>query len=431
MPAAPPSHCRGTFRAALSGHEIGQKVPLDSPAAAPLASSAVVELVPRVHRGDLRRRLVAAALLAAPFFLAGSALPALAWWRAPAAMADQISTTRQQIATLEATAVASAQRIHTLTVAYNQASFQASALTHEVSEARAEVQALQAQTAQVSTQLRQQVIYSYTGTYTGVPNLDASGKGPDLAVRAEYISVASGDLKDSIDRYRASRRQLAGAQAQLTGQQHQSAAALAEVSQARQEALAEASSDQARLDSLQGQLTRLVAADQVQQAQQQAQARAAAAAAQAKPTSQGLPVNGGLVAVVRATVAPAPAPAAPASTPPSTLPPVTVPPATVPATPPPAPATVSAPAPAPAGGGGAGGVWLQLRECESGDDYQANTGNGYYGAYQFSQQTWTNLGYPGRPDLEPPAMQDAAAQKLQAQSGWGQWPACSAALGLS
>ena len=80
--------------------------------------------------------------------------------------------------------------------------------------------------------------------------------------------------------------------------------------------------------------------------------------------------------------------------------------------------------------GGAGGVWLQLRECESGNNYRANTGNGFYGAYQFSQSTWNNLGYPGRPDLESPGMQDAAAQKDQSEHGWSQWPACSAAMGL-
>ena len=90
-----------------------------------------------------------------------------------------------------------------------------------------------------------------------------------------------------------------------------------------------------------------------------------------------------------------------------------------------------APPPAPAASGGnAGGVWLQLRICESSNNYAENTGNGFYGAYQFSATTWTGLGYPGRPDQEPPAMQDAAAQKLQAIAGWGQWPACSAALGL-
>jgi hypothetical protein len=82
------------------------------------------------------------------------------------------------------------------------------------------------------------------------------------------------------------------------------------------------------------------------------------------------------------------------------------------------------------GGGGVGGVWLQLRMCESSDNYSENTGNGFYGAYQFSQSTWTDLGFPGRPDLEPPGMQDQAAMKDQGISGWGQWPACAAALGL-
>jgi hypothetical protein len=78
----------------------------------------------------------------------------------------------------------------------------------------------------------------------------------------------------------------------------------------------------------------------------------------------------------------------------------------------------------------AGGLWLELRDCESGDNYQANTGNGYYGAYQFSWPTWVDLGYPGRPDQEPYWMQDQAAQRLEAMDGWNQWPSCSAALGV-
>jgi hypothetical protein len=81
--------------------------------------------------------------------------------------------------------------------------------------------------------------------------------------------------------------------------------------------------------------------------------------------------------------------------------------------------------------GVAGGVWAALRQCESGGNYQENTGNGFYGAYQFVWSTWSSMGYPGRPDQEPPAMQDQAAQRLQARSGWGQWPACSRKLGLS
>jgi hypothetical protein len=78
----------------------------------------------------------------------------------------------------------------------------------------------------------------------------------------------------------------------------------------------------------------------------------------------------------------------------------------------------------------AGGVWAQLRQCESGGNYQDNTGNGFYGAYQFDQGTWSSLGYPGRPDQAPPAMQDQAAKQLQAQRGWEPWPSCSAKLGL-
>ena len=72
----------------------------------------------------------------------------------------------------------------------------------------------------------------------------------------------------------------------------------------------------------------------------------------------------------------------------------------------------------------------RLRLCESGGNYGINTGNGYYGAYQFALGTWRGLGYSGRPDLASPATQDAAARELQARSGWGQWPACSRKLGL-
>ncbi|MGH9037468.1 MAG: transglycosylase family protein [Acidimicrobiia bacterium] len=89
-----------------------------------------------------------------------------------------------------------------------------------------------------------------------------------------------------------------------------------------------------------------------------------------------------------------------------------------------------APRPAPAPVPVTGDVWARLRACESGGRYDINTGNGYYGAYQSLRSTWKGLGYPGSPHEAPPAMQDEAAQKLQARSGWGQWPACTRRLGL-
>ena len=76
-------------------------------------------------------------------------------------------------------------------------------------------------------------------------------------------------------------------------------------------------------------------------------------------------------------------------------------------------------------------VWVRLRECESGGNYSENTGNGYYGAYQFSAWTWWSLGLPGMANLASSATQDAAARSLQVRSGWSSWPRCSQALGLS
>jgi hypothetical protein len=76
-----------------------------------------------------------------------------------------------------------------------------------------------------------------------------------------------------------------------------------------------------------------------------------------------------------------------------------------------------------------GDVWARLRQCESGGNYTISTGNGFYGAYQFHPRTWRGLGYPGLPHQAPPEMQDEAARKLQARSGWGQWPSCSRRIG--
>ena len=76
-----------------------------------------------------------------------------------------------------------------------------------------------------------------------------------------------------------------------------------------------------------------------------------------------------------------------------------------------------------------GDVWARLRSCESGGRYTTNTRNGFFGAYQFHPRTWRNLGFPGLPHQAPPEIQDEAARKLQARSGWAQWPVCSRRIG--
>ncbi|TAK89287.1 hypothetical protein EPO04_01985 [Patescibacteria group bacterium] len=75
-----------------------------------------------------------------------------------------------------------------------------------------------------------------------------------------------------------------------------------------------------------------------------------------------------------------------------------------------------------------GDAWYKLRLCESGNDYTKNTGNGYYGAYQYNIGTWNNYGGFARPDLAPAAVQDAKAQADYARRGFSPWPACSKRL---
>ncbi len=72
--------------------------------------------------------------------------------------------------------------------------------------------------------------------------------------------------------------------------------------------------------------------------------------------------------------------------------------------------------------------WEALRRCESGDNYSTNTGNGYYGAYQFSASTWQGLGYGGLPSDAEPWMQDEAAERLFAARGISPWPVCGRLL---
>jgi resuscitation-promoting factor RpfA len=74
--------------------------------------------------------------------------------------------------------------------------------------------------------------------------------------------------------------------------------------------------------------------------------------------------------------------------------------------------------------------WYRLRMCESGGNYGINTGNGYYGAYQFDAGTWHAYGGKGLPHQNSKAEQDRIAKRLYNARGWSPWPACSRKLGL-
>lgn len=85
---------------------------------------------------------------------------------------------------------------------------------------------------------------------------------------------------------------------------------------------------------------------------------------------------------------------------------------------------------APASADPGGNDWYRLRVCESGNRYGINTGNGQYGAYQFTLQTWRSLGGSGYPHQAAPAEQDRRALMLWQRSGWRPWGGCAHRLGL-
>jgi len=73
--------------------------------------------------------------------------------------------------------------------------------------------------------------------------------------------------------------------------------------------------------------------------------------------------------------------------------------------------------------------WSAIAACESGGNWATNTGNGFYGGLQFTEQTWLANGggrYASSANLATPAQQIAVAQNVLASQGIGAWPVCGA-----
>lgn len=75
-----------------------------------------------------------------------------------------------------------------------------------------------------------------------------------------------------------------------------------------------------------------------------------------------------------------------------------------------------------------GGAWDRIAACESGGNWAANTGNGYYGGLQFDHGTWAAYGgtaYANNANGASKAQQIAIAEKVKAdRGGYGAWPVC-------
>ena len=65
-----------------------------------------------------------------------------------------------------------------------------------------------------------------------------------------------------------------------------------------------------------------------------------------------------------------------------------------------------------------------IAACESGGNPATDTGNGFYGKYQFTMSTWASVGGTGNPAAASEAEQDKRAALLYAQQGSSPWPVC-------
>jgi hypothetical protein len=68
--------------------------------------------------------------------------------------------------------------------------------------------------------------------------------------------------------------------------------------------------------------------------------------------------------------------------------------------------------------------WDAVAQCESGGNWSADTGNGYYGGLQFKQSTWRENGGVGSPADASRDEQIAVAERVLATQGPEAWPKC-------
>lgn len=77
--------------------------------------------------------------------------------------------------------------------------------------------------------------------------------------------------------------------------------------------------------------------------------------------------------------------------------------------------------------------WDQVAECETGGAWSQNSGNGYYGGLQLSQDAWEQYGgldYAPSADQASRSQQIRIAEKIHASQGIAAWPTCGLLAGL-
>ena len=74
-------------------------------------------------------------------------------------------------------------------------------------------------------------------------------------------------------------------------------------------------------------------------------------------------------------------------------------------------------------------MWDELALCESGQNWEIDTGNGYFGGLQFSVSTWRYVGGLASPSASSRMEQIYRGNLLWETQGWKPWPGCRSKLG--
>ena len=72
--------------------------------------------------------------------------------------------------------------------------------------------------------------------------------------------------------------------------------------------------------------------------------------------------------------------------------------------------------------------WDAVAACESGGNWNADTGNGYFGGLQITRSAWRAAGGDGSPAQASRTEQIRVAESVLATHGRGAWPVCGAYL---
>jgi len=319
---------------------------------------------------------------------------------------SSVSALQARAAEIAATIDSEAVQIHQLAERYLA---EKTALAQiELRQARTVVQVALArsQLTTARSTLAQAAISQYVNSGSSTSDTDfltSDAAGTSAASEGQaYLAVVAGRFQLDEASLQVATTRFASVLTALAGSRRETARALSATTDARRQVVGEISTEQTVLATVKGRMAQLVAEAEAEQAAAKQAAAAQAAAAQAAAAQaaaarrrahtaprpsvpQGLPLPGGPASVGTGFAIPKPTLAA---------------------------------------------DFAALRMCESSDDYAANTGNGYYGAYQFALSTWEGLGFSGLPSAAPAAVQNKAAYELWQQDGWAPWPACSAMLGL-